>query len=113
MNKTIAFHVFQNGITSTSTGTVYNIPVDGVELINIAFDLSSGGSFSATFQARVDLDNSPWVSIGATDLCTADISQTATDATHLYQMYIGGIAALRVNVTSIDGTLSCYGKIIG
>jgi len=113
MNKTLGFHVFHNSATAESTGFAYNVPMDGVELINIAFDISNEGTFSATFQARVDLDSSPWVSIGATDLCTAEISQTATDATHLYQIYIGGIAALRVNVTSLDGTISCYSKIIG
>ena len=106
-NKAGGNILFHDSVTTTGNGNVFK--VNDITTLNVIFSISTSGSFSVTFEGQVQYQGS-WFPIKTVNLSTLTLSTTATDATGVYQIDTTGFENIRVRVTAISGTLSCYGK---
>jgi len=100
--------MFHDTTTSISTGKELSV-IGGYQTINI--DFRSTGTFTAQFESE-DLFGD-WSPIVAVNLTTFGFSTSTSDADSTYQIDLTGLVGFRINITSISGTLSAYGKVVG
>lgn len=101
--------IFHKNVTSPATGLEFDVSQGN--LINIEFE--SEGSFSANFEAKANSVTTIWKPVMAANLATLDLATTATDKSYIYQLDLTGISLIRVNLTSVSGSISVYGRFVG
>lgn len=112
-NSTIKIHTFHSNVTSPSVGTDYAINGQA-DLMRLDFDITDGTTFTALIQVKMkyDSDWKPYPVIK--DAPTYDISTTVTDATYLYEVDVRAIESIRVELTTVNGTVSeITGRLVG
>ena len=110
-NAAISNHVFHNAITVAGTGNVYNV-CGQADTMKLEFSISTSGTFSATVEAQA-VDTNKWYNYGVLELPLRTALATITDATVLYDVDLRGITKLRVNVSTVTGTLTVQGRAVG
>jgi len=101
--------IFQNAVTTTGTGTEFN--VNGAEEMNIQFIMTSG-TFTAQIKA-LGVDQSTWYAYPSFKLPTYELmSSTITDKSFLYNVDLRCISKIRVELTALSGTITVLGKAV-
>jgi hypothetical protein len=109
-NNNLNNHVFHKDSTQIGTGADFNINYD-TSFMNIQFITS--GTFVAVLKAKL-IDSDTWYPYYSLKVPTGELmSGNITEKSCLYQVDLTAISALRVELTSVDGALSCYGKAVG
>lgn len=108
-NKIGSIHTFHDAITSIGNGTPMKIM--DYETINIWFDISTAGTFTANFEGQVTY-NGDWLPMTAANLSTIALATSASDATVAYQIDLIGWENIRVRISALSGTLSVYGRAV-
>lgn len=103
---------FHSGSISIGTGKEY-LSNGGANEINLYFSISEGGTFTAIVEAYMYETNTwyPWDVYQRPSFTL--MNNGISSANNVYNVDVKGIDKLRVNLTAINGTLSCYGKAIG
>lgn len=109
MQHSIDNIIFHNNATSPSAGIEYMINGGG-SLINIEFE--TAGTFSATFEAKVNVDSTIWKPISAGNLGTLNLSAVATDKNSIFQVDVTAISLFRVRLSEVNGAITVYGKYV-
>lgn len=109
-NKKINNFIFHDNISSISTGNVLDIDAE-TSTVTIEFNISNGGTFSATFETQGSSGN--WYPVIGINIANLATSTKATTATSLYQISAIGLQKLRINITSLTGSLTVYGNARG
>jgi len=103
--------IFHNAITSTATGTVWNVDLKA-DILYVEF--ITAGTFTAKFEGSFDGIN--WHSIGTTNQSTSLVVTETTSATPMYIIDLDGWQKIRINITTISGSLTVngyYGQEVG
>jgi hypothetical protein len=109
-NNLIKVHTFHNNTNSVGNGTQYNVH-ELASVVKLQFICS--GTFTAVVEAQL-VDTNTWYPYDAYTIPTYDLITTnITDKNYLYEVDVTGISALRIRLTSLTGTLTCYGRIVG
>jgi len=101
--------IFHNNVTSPNTGLEYMINGGG-NIINIEFETT--GTFSATFEAKVNINSTIWKPISAGNLDTLNLSKIANDKNAIYQVDVTAISLFRVRLSEVNGATTVYGKYV-
>jgi len=99
---------FHDRTSTISTGKELSV-VSGYQTINIDFETT--GTFTAQFESK-DLFGD-WSPIMAVNLTTMTLITSTSDVNSTYQVDLTGLVGFRVNITSITGTISAMGKVVG
>lgn len=111
-NNRITNHSFHVNSTTVSNGNEYIIASNADEM-NLFFKISSGGTFTAVVEGY-DYDTNKWYLWDVYKIPTyIECSSGITDDTKAYNISLKGIDKIRVRLTTILGTFSCYGKAVG
>lgn len=102
-------HTFHNGSTTPGNGNVLAVS-DLSSLVNIEF--VTEGSFSAVVKARIV--SGKWYEWPVYQLPGYDqILTSIADHTKAYQVELKGIKELKVELLSVTGAVTVYGKVVG
>lgn len=106
-NKAGGSVLFHDAIETTGNGTTFY--VHEITTMNIGFTISEAGTFTANFEGQIQYQGA-WLPIKTANISTLVLATTATDATSVYQIDTTGFETIRVRISALSGTLSCYGK---
>jgi hypothetical protein len=111
-NNRITNHSFHANTTTADNGTEYVVTSNADEM-NLFFKISSGGTFTAIVEGY-DYDTAKWYLWDVYQIPTyTECSGGITDDTKAYNISLKGIDKIRVRLTAVTSTFSCYGKAVG
>lgn len=110
-NRSIANHVFFENTNTIGLGKEYIVSSDASQM-NLKF-ICSG-----SFQAKITADIAPKEEIFKAYPCYqipdfTKITDIITSANYLYNIDLSAIDYLRIEILSLTGTISAYGKVVG
>lgn len=112
-NTVIRNHTFYDNVTTTEelNTCVMPVSIDGAEML---LEFVCDGTFSVEVLGKMRNDGQfhqyPYLKLTYT---YEEGTQYITDASCFYQVNLTKLSDLKIKITNLTGTFSCYGKVVG
>lgn len=107
-NRSISELKFHDNATTIQDGIVCNITSDASTL---SIDFKGTGTFTSVIECKVSYE-SDWDEIMGVDTKTYDMSTTPSNF-NAWEVDVTGISYVRVRLTSVTGSVTAIGRLVG